>query len=148
MLQTTFKSFSFCCNTEPKQTLKSQKLQQNSFVIPQPALMLPWRFWWQKHRHTQSCSFTPCATRRWGKPQALRISQGKTIPWFSPLKGGGEKQSVKVVCSQYYICKGTNISHPQSSPLTPPSWAILPFILLPLLEFTLPVIMQLIQRDG
>lgn len=33
MLQTTFKSFSFCCNTEPKQTLESQKLQQNSSVI-------------------------------------------------------------------------------------------------------------------
>lgn len=71
MLQTTFKSFFFCCNIEPKQTLKSQKLQQNSFVIP-PASFNPHPggAWWQNHRYTQgctspisSCSFTHWATR-------------------------------------------------------------------------------------
>lgn len=95
MLQTTFKSFSFCCNIEPKQTLKSQKLQQNSFVIPPGSFNPhPRGAWWQDHRYTQgytssvsSCSFTHCATRRWGKPQTPHISPGKIIPGFSPPEG-------------------------------------------------------------
>lgn len=65
-------------------------------------------------------------TRRWGKPQTLHISQGKIIPCFSSLEGRCGKNNLwRWVRSQHYMCKGTNISHPQSSPLIPLSWAIL-----------------------
>lgn len=107
MLQTTFKSFSFC-NTEPKQTLESQKLQQNSSVIaPWPALILTpeepdgrttdtLRAARALLQAVPSHTLPPGAsnTRRWRKPQTLHISQGKIIPCFSSPEGGWGKNNL------------------------------------------------------
>lgn len=59
-------------------------------------------------------------TRRWGKPQTLYISQGKIISCFSSLEGGWGKTTCEGGLQPALRMQGTNISHPQNSPLTRP----------------------------
>lgn len=133
MLQTTFKSFSFCRNTEPKQTLKSQKPQQNRFVIP-PASFNPHTAGAREQSQlfsAQDC--TSCISglfleaqhpapphavppgasnrRRRVRTQTLGMSQGKTISCFSPLEGGCGKQPVKEVCSHHLMAQRHSEEH-------------------------------------
>lgn len=143
MLQTTFTSFSFCRNTEPKQTLKSQKLQQNRFVIP-PASFNPHTagareqsqlfsaqdcmsciasLFLEAHHPVPPHTVPPRASkrRRRVRIQTLGMSQGKITSCFSPLESGCGKTTCEGGLQPpfYGTVKSTNSSHPQSSPLAP-----------------------------
>lgn len=159
------KAFPFVATLNQNKLWNLRSCNKAALSFPQPALIhtleepdgrtrdtlrAGWALLWAVPSHTVPPGASN--TRRWGKPQTFYISQGKIIPWLSPLKGGCGKTTCEGGFQAALHMQRHKHFPPTELTLNSPILSNSPIYnyCISLLQRSsfLPVIMQLIQRDG